>query len=128
MVISTAFEVELEHASGTIALVIPYATLEPIREKLNTEFQPEGDKFEKIWTGQVKGHLTTTTVNCRVNLGESELTVGDLINLNMGDVIPLDRDADGELDLIVENIPKFRCVFGESKGNKAVQITRRIDD
>lgn len=128
VIISTTFEVELEHASGTIAVVVPYATLEPIKEKLNTGFQPEGDKFEKIWTSQVMDHLSATSLNCRVNLGESDLTVGDLINLNIGDVVPLNRDADGELDLIVENVPKFRCVFGESRGNKAIKVTKRIDD
>src|SRR3989338_2249595 len=99
VVISTTFEVELEHASGTIAIVVPYQTLEPIKEKLNAGFQPEGDKFEKIWTGQVKEHLLETKLYATVHLGHSDLTVGDLVNLNVGDVIPLDRDADGELDL-----------------------------
>lgn len=128
VIISTTFEVELEHASGTIAIVVPYATLEPIKEKLNTGFQPEGDKFEKIWTSQVKEHLMDTKLNCVINLGHSDLTVGDLIDLNVGDIIPLDRDADGELDLVIENVSKFKCVFGESKGNKAIQVTRKIDD
>lgn len=128
VIISTTFEVELEHASGTIAIVVPYATLEPIKEKLNTGFQPEGDKFEKIWTSQVREHLLDTKLNCVVHLGHSDLTVGDLINLNVGDVIPLDRDADGELDFIIENVPKYKCVFGESKGNKAIQVTRKVSD
>ena len=126
VIISTTFEVELEHASGTIAVVVPYATLEPIKEKLNTWFQSEGDKYEKIWTGQVKDHLDETILNCSVQLGYAELTVGDLINLNVGDIIPLNRNADGELDLLIEDVPKFKCLFGESKGNKAIQVTKRI--
>ncbi len=128
VVISTTFEVELEHASGTIAVVVPYQTLEPIKEKLNAGFQPEGDRFEKVWTSQLRDHLAETHLNCRVKLGETNLTVGDLVNLNIGDVIPLTQDADGELDFSVEGTPKFKCRFGVSRGNKAIQVTRPIDE
>jgi len=128
VVISTTFEVELEHASGTIAIVVPYQTLEPIKEKLNAGFQPEGDRFEKVWTGQLRTHLSDTFLNARVNLGETNLTVGDLVNLNIGDVIPLTQDADGELDMVVEGTPKFKCRFGVSRGNRAIQVTRSIDE
>lgn len=128
VVISTTFEVELEHASGTIAVVVPYQTLEPIKEKLNAGFQPEGDRFEKVWTSQLRQHLSETSLNCRVNLGETNLTVGDLVNLNIGDVIPLTQDADGELDLYIENTPKFKCRFGVSRGNRAIQVTKPIDE
>ena len=126
VVISTTFEVELEHASGTIAVVVPYQTLEPIKEKLNAGYQPEGDRFEKVWLTQLKQHLDNTFLNCKVTLGEATLTVGDLVNLNVGDIIPLGQDADGELDLKVEGTPKYKCLFGVSKGNRAIQITRPV--
>lgn len=128
VVISTTFEVELEHASGTVAVVVPYATLEPIKEKLNAGFQPEGDRFEKVWTQQLREHVSETQLNCKVNLGETTLTVGDLVNLNVGDVIPLTQDADGELDLSVEGTPKFKCLFGVSRGNRAIQVTKVLED
>lgn len=128
IVISTTFEVELEHASGTVAVVVPYQTLEPIKEKLNAGFQPEGDRFEKIWISQLHQHLAETKLNCHVHLGETTLSVGDLVNLNIGDVIPLTQDADGELDLVVENTPKFKCRFGVSRGNRAIQVTRPIEE
>ncbi len=127
VVISTTFEVELEHASGTIAVVVPYQTLEPIKEKLNAGFQPEGDRFERVWTHQLREHISDTFLNCRVNLGETNLTVGDLVNLNVGDIIPLTQDADGELDLHIEGTAKYKCLFGVSRGNRAIQITRAID-
>lgn len=128
VVISTTFEVELEHASGTIAVVVPYQTLEPIKEKLNAGLPAEGDRFEKVWTGQLRHHLVDTTLSARVNLGETTLTVGDLVNLNVGDVIPLTQDADGEIEMIVEGVPKFKCRFGASRGNRAIQVTRLIED
>lgn len=124
VIISTTFEVELENASGTIALVIPYSTIEPIKHKLNQSFQTESDRGDKEWMEKLEEHLRQANVNMKVNLGEAGITVGDLVNLNVGDIIPLTQDSDGELDLLVEGVPKFKCFFGVSRGNRAVQVTR----
>lgn len=128
VIISTTFEVELENASGTIALVIPYATIEPIKHKLNASFQSESDRQDKAWIAEMEEHLRQTKVNMSVNLGETAITVGDLVNLSIGDVIPLTQNADSELNLLVEGVPKFQCFFGVSRGNRAAQITRLLDE
>ena len=128
VVISTTFEVELENATGTIALVIPYSTLEPIKGKLNASFQTEGDKSDREWIIKMTDHVKAAQANLRVNLGTANITVGDLVNLNVGDVIPLSQDADGELEVMIENVPKYKCFFGASRGNRAIQITREIDE
>jgi flagellar motor switch protein FliM len=63
-----------------------------------------------------------------VNLGQATITVGDLVNLNIGDIIPLTQDADGQMDILVEGVPKYRCFFGVSRGNRAVQVTGPIEE
>lgn len=128
VIISTTFEVELENASGTIALVIPYSTIEPIKSKLNASFQTESDRGDKEWMAKMEEHLKTAESNVVVNLGIAQITVGDLVNLNVGDIIPLTQDADGELEVLIEGVPKFRCFFGVSRGNRAVQVTRPVDN
>ena len=128
VVISTTFEVELENASGIITLVIPYSTIEPIKNKLNASFQNESDRVDKEWTAKVEEHLMNSEANVLVNVGNASITVGDLVNLNVGDIIPLTQDADGELDVLVEGVPKFKCFFGTSRGNRAVKITRNFEN
>jgi flagellar motor switch protein FliM len=128
VIISTTFEVELENASGTIAIVIPYSTIEPIKNKLNSSFQTEADRGDKEWIAKLEEHIRQTQASVRVNLGNAEITVGDLVNLTPGDIIPLTQDADGELEFLVEGVPKYRCFFGVSRGNRAVQVTRVVDD
>ncbi len=127
VIISTTFEVELENASGTIALVIPYSTIEPIKHKLNASFQTEVDRVDKEWIAKMEEHIRQTEVAVQVNLGHAHITVGDLVNLNVGDVIPLSQDADGELDLLVEGVARFKCFFGISRGNRAAQVTRAVE-
>ncbi|MBN23236.1 MAG: flagellar motor switch protein FliM [Bdellovibrionaceae bacterium] len=128
VIISTTFEVELENASGTIALVIPYSTIEPIKNKLNSSFQTESERVDKEWTAMMEEHLRGAEAEVSVNLGTAEITVGDLVNLNIGDIIPLTQDSDGELELIVEGAGKYKCFFGISRGNRAVQITRKVEE
>lgn len=127
VIISTVFEVELENASGTIALVMAYSTIEPIKNKLNASFQTESDHGDREWTSKIEQHLQNAQASVVVNLGTADISVGDLVNLNVGDVIPLKQDADGELDLLVEGVPKYKCIFGVSRGNRAVQVTRAGD-
>jgi flagellar motor switch protein FliM len=128
VIISTTFEVELENASGTIAIVIPYATIEPIKNKLNSSFQTELDRIDKDGSGKMEEHLRHTEVNVLVNLGFANITVADLVNMNKGDVIPLSQDVDGEIDVIVEGIAKYKCFLGISRGNRAVKITKFAED
>jgi flagellar motor switch protein FliM len=128
VIISTTFEVELENASGTMVLVLPYSTIEPIKGKLNASFQTETDRQDHEWADRIEEHLKATGVKVVVNLGTAPITVGDLVNLSVGDIIPLGQDADGELDLVVEGIAKYKCFFGVSRGNRAVQVTRLIEE
>ncbi|MNJ99876.1 Flagellar motor switch protein FliM [compost metagenome] len=127
VVIASTFDVELENATGTISIVIPYATIEPIKQKLSTGFQVESDQTDKkLWTSIIQEQLLETDLEIKVNLGESEIKLKDLMNLKTGDVIPLDQDASGEFDIQVENVKKFKGYYGIHHGTVAVQVTRPV--
>ena len=128
VIVSTTFEVELENASGTIVLVLPYSTIEPIKHKLNASFQSENDRSDEVWVERLGSHVKAAEVEVGVNLGKAQITVGDLVNLNVGDIIPLSQDSDGELDFLVQGVPKFKCLFGVSRGNRAVQVTSKMEE
>ncbi len=128
IVIASTFDVELENANGTITLVIPYSTIEPIKQKLSTGFQVESDQTDKkMWTAIIRSQLLETMVNINVNLGQSEITLKELMGLKVGDVIPLDQDTTGEFDILVEGVPKFKSYYGIHHGSVAVQVTRTIE-
>jgi len=128
IVIASTFDVELENANGTITLVIPYSTIEPIKQKLSTGFQVESDQTDKkMWTAIIRSQLLETSVNVNVNLGQSEITLADLMELKVGDVIPLDQDTTGEFDVLVEGVSKFKSYYGIHHGSVAVQVTRPIE-
>lgn len=128
VVIASTFDVELENATGTISMVIPYATIEPIKQKLSTGFQVESDQTDKkLWTAIIKEQLMETKLDIKVNLGETEIMLQDLMGMKAGDVIPLTQDATGELNVQIEGVPKFKGYYGNHHGTVAVQVTREIE-
>lgn len=127
VVIATTFDVELENASGTISIVIPYSTIEPIKQKLSTGFQVESDQADKkLWTSIIYEQLLETDVEIKVNLGETQFKLRDMMGLKVGDVIPLNQDATGELDINVEGVKKFKGYYGIHHGTVAVQVTGHV--
>lgn len=129
VVIASTFDIELENANGTITLVIPYATIEPIKQKLSNGFQVESDQTDKkLWTTVLRQQFLDTEVELKVLLGTTQIHMSELLNMHVGDVIPLEQDATGELNLEVEGVRKYKCYYGVSHGNVAVQVTKVFKD
>ncbi len=128
VVIASTFDVELENANGTITIVIPYSTIEPIKQKLSSGFQVESDQTDKkLWTTIIKDQLLETDMNIKVDLGQTEIKLKDLMGMKVGDVIPLDQDSTGEFNVQVEGVNKFKGYYGIHHGTVAMQVTRAIE-
>ncbi len=128
IVIASTFDVELENATGSISMVIPYSTLEPIKQKLSSGFQIESVQTDKsLWTNAIKEQLLDTEVEVKVNLGETDIMLADLMKLKEGDVLLLDQEASGELDILIEEKKKFKAYHGVNHGAVAVQVTQVIN-
>lgn len=128
VIITTTFEVEFESASGTIMVVIPYSTIEPIKQKLSSSYQSENDTVDSLWTQSMHEHVSGTETLAVVKLGDTAMSVGDLVGLQEGDIIPLQQEVSGELSIEIEGVKKLSCLAGEYKGNRAVQIIKRINN
>lgn len=128
IVIATTFSVELENASGALTIVMPFATLEPIRQKLISGFQQEAVETDYYWSNMMIRHLEETELNISVELGSTQITLRQLLNLNIGDVVPLCTDASAEIPVLVEGVIRFRGLFGASRGSRAVQVTQIVEN
>jgi flagellar motor switch protein FliM len=128
IIIATTFSVELENASGALTIVMPFATLEPIRQKLISGFQQEVVESDDYWVNMMVRHLEETELNLSVELGKTHMTMRQLLDLKIGDVIPLQTDASAEIGVAVENVTRFRGLFGASRGSQAVQVTEIVEN
>lgn len=126
VVVVVNFEIEVEYNTGIMSLCIPYASLEPIRDKLQAGFQSEQLEVDKVWAERFKQNLSLSKVDLVVELGKTNIKSRDVVELKKGDVIPLDKYASDPLFVLVEGMPKFMCVPGIFKGSQAVQISHII--
>jgi flagellar motor switch protein FliM len=120
------FEVELEQTVGTLIICLPYATIEPIRSKLYAGFQSDQLEVDTAWISRFIERVREAEVNMSVELGRTTITAEELMNLAIGDVIMLKRDAREPLEVNVEGVPKFKVFIGSSRGQKAVKIQSDI--
>ena len=68
--------------------------------------------------------ISKAQIPVKAVLGTSSISVNDFINLNVGDVIRLDKKTDEELSVYVGNIHKFTALPGSFNDNYAVRLTQ----
>ena len=87
----------MEDRGGRCELLLPYATLEPIRKMLLQNFM--GEKFgrDNIWEGHLATELWSAPTTLRVVLDEFTQPLGKMMNLQVGDTIPVDLPEQARL-------------------------------
>lgn len=125
LVIHISFGIELEQFIGMVFFCIPYAIIEPIKNKLYSGFQSEQLEVDQTWVTRFLERLQGAEVEAKVELGRAKVMVQDLMRWKQGDVVMLDQDVSDPLILQVEGVPKFIGKPGVCRGNKAIQIEGR---
>ena len=126
VVVVVNFEVEVEYSSGLMTLCIPYATLEPLREKLQAGFQSEQMEVDRGLMERFRKNILQAELDLVVELGSTQIAAGDVVNFQVGDIIPLDQYAADPVRIFVEGIMKFDGYAGVYRGSQAVQIAQII--
>jgi flagellar motor switch protein FliM len=91
--------VDMEDRGGRLELLLPYATLEPIRKMLLQQFM--GEKFgrDNIWEGHLASELWHTRLEVRAVLNELQAPLGKVLDLKVGDTLMLDTTPDAAITL-----------------------------
>lgn len=105
---------------------LPQIALEPVAKDLNTRLLAVGRidrKNTENYHDSILEMIRTTPVNLKAILSETTITVSELMNLQVGDVIQLDSKLGDNMVLKIGHIPRLEGVLG-SRGNRyAVRIT-----
>ncbi|MEZ5959415.1 MAG: flagellar motor switch protein FliM [Hyphomonadaceae bacterium] len=91
--------IDMEDRGGKLELLLPYATLEPIRKMLLQQFM--GEKFgrDNIWEGHLASELWATKLEVRAVLDEHKEPLAKILNLKVGDTLMLDAPPDSPVAL-----------------------------
>lgn len=118
--------VDMGDRGGRAEILIPYATLEPIRELLLQMFM--GEKFgrDSIWENHLTQELYKTDVQLQAVLGEKTVNLNEVLNWKIGSRVMFNTTTDDELELRCGTFPMFRGPVGQKQGYIAVQIERYV--
>ena len=128
MVLLVTFEVRINETEGTSNLCFPHIVLEPILEKLNVQYLYSGiNKIQNDGnTKKLEDSLKRAKIPLVVELGRSLITVSDFLQLNVDDVIMLDRTTTDLLDVHAGGRMKFKGHPGLVDNKLSVAIAQVI--
>ena len=124
IVVVTSFHVELEGGGGDVHVTIPYSMIEPLREALDSGMTSDRVEHDERWAYSLKEEIDDAEVEISTVLGHSRISLGDLLNLKTGDIVPC--DFGGKVTVMAEAVPVFRGTLGLSRGQQAIKVEERV--
>lgn len=117
------------HSAGRncmIDIILPFATLEPVRELLLQQFM--GEKFgrDSIWETHLAEELWHTDIEMEAVLDEQTMKLGAVMNLREGDIIPINAPRGSDVVLRCGNVDLFAGRLGVRHGRIAASIKEWI--
>jgi flagellar motor switch protein FliM len=118
--------IDMGDRGGRIEILIPYATLEPIRELLLQMFM--GEKFgrDSIWETHLTKELYDTDVHIQAVMGEKTVMLRDMLNWKKGTVVMFNTKPTDEIEMRCGDFPMFLGPMGQKEGAIAVRIEKYI--
>jgi flagellar motor switch protein FliM len=120
------FELVMGEHIGIITFCIPYVSVEPLLGKMALHQPVSGRDKIQSQTEALKKIMTKVPIPLKAQLGTTELSLGEISRLGIGDVISLNTKTDESVLVNVSNIPKFKAEIGRYSKNIAVKINEII--
>lgn len=122
-------EIMLNDLKGNLNICLPASSLEEIFKGFDSKYvkvnKRDDPKVEKRRKDNILLQLKDTPLTVAAVLGETEVTLKELLELRPGDIIPLDTHvSDGSITVNVEKLHWFTGTIGTKKKNYAVRIDK----
>ena len=119
--------IDMEDRGGRLELLLPYATLEPVRELLLQMFM--GEKFgrDSIWETHLAEELWMTEVDLQAVMDTQVMKLANVFNLRVGSRIMFGTAPDDPIQLQCGDVPLYTGRMGRRGQNIAIRIEGRYD-
>ncbi len=125
VVVSTTFTVELGPVSGEMHFCMPYSMIEPIRDLLTSSLQGETLEVDKRWVRLMTQQIQIAEVEIVADLGTTKVTLEDILNMKIGDIIPL--HVPEVVSAKVDGTPIMECKYGVFNGQYALRVEKLLN-
>ncbi|MDQ2079943.1 flagellar motor switch protein FliM [Xanthobacteraceae bacterium Astr-EGSB] len=118
--------IDMEDRGGTIELLLPYATIEPIRDVLLQMFM--GEKFgrDPIWEGHLATEIGQAEIDVDAVLYEAKIPLGQLMRLEVGDTLTLDMKPDALVSVRCGDVTLTEGRMGRVGDKVAVRVAKQL--
>ncbi|MBQ0720146.1 MAG: flagellar motor switch protein FliM [Gammaproteobacteria bacterium] len=117
------FDIVFEGTQGIFELAMPMAMIEPYREQFSVTYQAEKREDQGTWAPVIIDELKATSVELSSTLGTAQLSLGEVLKLNAGDIIPMEMSD--TVTLYAEGVPIFDGEYGAFNDNNAIKIRNK---
>jgi flagellar motor switch protein FliM len=125
-IISLKLMVQIDQRSGYVDIVIPYNTIEPIKEQLQKVFI--GDKFgiDSVWEELLTQRIQEVGMPLEAVIVNTPTKIIDVAKLKPGDTIILNHKYDEDITLRCKHLPIFKGQIGKLDDKVAINVTQTI--
>ncbi len=125
--IVTRLRIDMEDRGGRLELLLPYATLEPVRELLLQMFM--GEKFgrDSIWETHLASELWMTDVDLEAVIDQQMMRLSEVFDLKVGSRIMFSAKPDSLISLRCGGVDMYSGKMGRKGNQIAVKIEDRIE-
>ncbi|HEY5338704.1 MAG TPA: flagellar motor switch protein FliM [Rhizomicrobium sp.] len=119
--------IDMEDRGGRTELLLPYATLEPIRKLLLQQFM--GEKFgrDSIWESHLATELWSTRVEIDAILDEQIMSLNKIMNLKVGETVMLNATPDSKIEMRCGGVPLLRGRMGRVGSSVSVRVDEAVE-
>jgi flagellar motor switch protein FliM len=126
VVVASTFTVELGSVSGQIHFCMPYSMIEPIRDALTSSLQGEALEVDKRWIRLMTQQIQIAEVELVARLGTAKVNFDEILNMQVGDVIPLSIPE--TIEATVDGVPVLDCTYGVMNGQYALLVEKLLSN
>lgn len=126
-VIVAHLRIDMEDRGGKIDLMIPYATLEPVRELLLQMFMGERFGRDTIWENHLMSQLWETEVEIKAVLRETQIKLGEISAWEKGSFLPLDMLPQEHISIVCGDVPLLEGSMGRKSNHIVIRIEGKAE-
>ena len=124
VVVVTTFNIEFGSTAGEFHICMPYAMIEPVRDKLNNSMQGEQMVVDRRWLRLLAQQIQMAEVELVATLGQTAVTFDQILKMRAGDVIALEIPE--AIIAAVDGVPVMECRYGQFNGQYALKVERML--
>ncbi|AUL47363.1 flagellar motor switch protein [Bordetella trematum] len=126
VVVVSSFHIEFGATGGDLNICLPYSMIEPVRDLLTRPLQDTAlEEVDQRWAQQLSRQVRSADIDLVAEFGRIPATIGMLMNLKPGDVLPLDIPQ--TLTAHVDGVPLMECGYGVFNGRYALRVQNMLN-